>query len=181
MRSILTLAALGGALIATACSGGGYGGGGITYGGGGGGGGTQSCATSPLSGPITVTAALGISSCNDTTAGVVLGFSDSGAKAQVIVVHTNQNIKFHNGEGFPHSADLLGTFASQSSWPGSYSGAPAASAGGTAISASGFSTGALAGGADSATYTTGSATGMYMIGCRFHYNSNGMRTLIVVQ
>jgi len=43
-----------------------------------------------------------------------------------------------------------------------------------------FSTGALSSGTKSVLYNTG-LPGLYMVGCAFHYNSNGMRTVIIVK
>jgi hypothetical protein len=83
------------------------------------------------------------------------------------------------GSALPqHTASFIQT------WSGSFPANPTipstASAPGASISSAGFSTGTLNPGQTSAVYSSGTP-GMFIFGCFFHYASNGMRTVIIVQ
>jgi plastocyanin len=100
--------------------------------------------------------------------------------SQVIsVTHSSTNsIQFTNLDFQPHTAASLGV------WSGSYPSNgpnPAAtpSPKGTDISAPGFTTGNLDPGKNSKKYAA-NVPGFYIIGCAYHYNSDNMRTVIIV-
>jgi len=171
--------------LAAGCGGGGGvyggGGGGGGYGGGGGGGGAADCSVAPAMGPVTIDVNLGLTSCNDSTYGLVLGYSTpaDAVKSHVIKLHVGSTVVFTNTGNIAHTADDLGT----TSFPASDTVPLAQAAAGTDISAANFSTGTLnaAGmaGSSSPVYNAGVA-GIYYFGCNFHYVSNGMRTVIIV-
>ncbi|MBV8082051.1 MAG: hypothetical protein JO293_02275 [Candidatus Eremiobacteraeota bacterium] len=177
------LTALAAAILVAGC------GGSSSYGGGGGGGGgcaygqvcptpvpspaKTDCAVAPA-GNVTIDLYYGLSSCNDTTFGMVEGFSTDNAHSQVIKIATGSTVQFTATVNGPHSADLLGnTFTAADNNP------EIASPAGTDISTANFSTGTLNDGQTSAVYHA-SVAGMYFFGCHFHY-SLGMRTVIIVQ
>ena len=184
------------ALALAACGGGGYGGGGGTiagckagYGGGGNGSGSGCVGNpAPSPSPSPVAAVVGVrltgeSATTDSTFGTVLGYQLglSGTTSQVIHLTANTSVQFSNGDAtLPHTASFIGT------WSGSYPAAfPAANLGATAsaagstISTANFSSGNLDPGASSLVYNSGGA-GMLIFGCFYHYDSNQMRTVIVV-
>jgi hypothetical protein len=125
---------------------------------------------------------IGLSKCNDTTFGLVLGFSAAGAASNVVKVPAGMPIVFINKDTtYMHTADSLGA-----SFPGSYgmgtTAQRAASAAGTLINDPNFSTGTLAlNGGTSAVYTVPAKGTITLLGCYFYYNSFGMRTAIIAQ
>jgi hypothetical protein len=154
--------------------------------GGGGGGCTYGCPAPPpptgtdcsavASGaPVTIDLNVALAACIDKTYTSVLGFSLDDAHSQVIKIPVNSNVVFAAMTGGPHTADLLG-----SSFPATDTNPATASPAGTDISSMNFSTGPLNTGSSSAVYHAG-VTGIYFFGCHFHYNSNGMRTVLIVQ
>ena len=115
--------------------------------------------------------------------GKVLGYfkGTTSKVSQVVLLSANTNVVFTNVDSFAHTASFLGDATRKSApWPSSFNGTDKASAAGTAIGTTNFSTGTLNGGKSSAVYTTGSP-GFYMFGCFFHYDSSGMRTVIIVR
>ncbi|MDQ6767137.1 MAG: hypothetical protein M3Z41_04955 [Candidatus Eremiobacteraeota bacterium] len=185
------------AVTVAACGGGGGAtgfGGCLGYGGGGGGStGTGNCVGHPLSSPTPATAAqpvglllTGESAVTVAPYGSLVGFfngTNGNAPNGSGTVHltANMTVQFHNVEatgGQPHTASFIQT------WGGSFPASPTipttASAAGTSISSAGFSSGNLNPGAVSAVYNAGGA-GMFIFGCAYHYSSNGMRTVVIVQ
>ncbi len=189
------------ATIAFAGCGGGYGGGtGIgcaSYGGGGGGGGGGNCSGNPNPSPTVDPQAQPVSllltgenPVNVSPYGTVLGYSNgmspsSPSGSNVVNLTANQAVQFGNVEPSgslfgAHTASSLGPWNGSSFPPnGPTSAQQNASPAGTSISAAGFSTGAINPGKVSLVYNSGSA-GMIVLGCFFHYNSNGMRTVVIV-
>jgi len=168
--------------------------GGSTYGagfgqnnGGGGGGGTTDCVTAIAPAGTEI---IGINltnptqdACDDTTFSFVKAYFGGATvtTSQVIsVTHSSTDvIQFTNLDIQPHTAASLGA------WSGSYPGTgpdPAATASpkNTDISAPGFTTGNLDPATTSKNYVA-NVPGMYVIGCAYHYQSDSMRTVIIVQ
>ena len=153
---------------------------------GGGGGGTTDCVTAI---PPASTEIIGVNltnptqdACDDTVYSFVKGYFGGGviATSQVIsVTHSTSIIQFTNLDIQPHTAASLGP------WSGSYpSSGPSAAATpspkNTDISATGFTTGNIDPGTSSKNYVA-NVPGFYIIGCAYHYNSDNMRTVIIVQ
>jgi plastocyanin len=115
--------------------------------------------------------------------GVVLGYFNGklSINSEVVKLPAATNVVFYNVDaGHPHTASFLGNATSTNApWPQFFNGSSQASPAGTAIGTTNWSTGALAPKAKSKIYTSGSP-GFYMVGCAFHYNTNGMRTVIIV-
>jgi plastocyanin len=115
--------------------------------------------------------------------GSVLGYFNglTSTSSEVVSVPTGQRIRFFNVDtSRPHTASLLGVATSTvAAWPASFDGSATQSPASTAISTKGFSTGVLQPGTHSLLYSTG-APGFFMFGCAIHYNSNKMRTVIIV-
>jgi len=121
----------------------------------------------------------------DPTYGAVLGyFNSAGAintASQVVHLTAAMPTVFQNFDGQPHTASFLGdATASSASFPAHFNGSGTASPANTVISTTNFSSGTLNAGAVSAQYDSG-PPGFYMFGCAFHYDSFGMRTVIIVQ
>lgn len=120
--------------------------------------------------------------CTDPTYLAVTGYF-AGTKvvaSQVIslTASSTDQIQFSNLDLQPHTANDLGA------WSGAYPAATpnpnrTASPAGTDISNPKFTTGAINGGATSLSYVA-DVPGVYVFGCAFHYNSNNMRTVIIV-
>lgn len=123
----------------------------------------------------------GQAACNDMTYQAVKGYFGGNAitTSQVVsVTHSATNaIQFVNLDSQPHTATSLGP------WSGSYPVAGPAlgtpSPKNTDISASGWSTGNLNPSQKSKLYLA-NVPGFYVIGCAYHYNSDNMRTVIIV-
>lgn len=186
------------AMIAAACGGGGGSSvnGGTScaqqYGGGGGGGssGSGSCSH-PSPTPAASAATVGIDLTGETpqtTAhdGTVLGFfngtnPNTPNGSTVVTLTAATNVQFENVDASqPHTASFLGPFTG--SYPASFTNTngPTASAAGVSISSPNFSAGNINPGGVSAVYSTG-GSGVFIFGCAYHYVSNGMRTVIMVQ
>jgi plastocyanin len=120
----------------------------------------------------------------DPRYGLILGYfkGKTSTTSQVVVLPMGRNVKFQNFDFFAeHTASFLGDATKNSApWPSPFNGSGIPSPKGTAIGTAGFSTGVLRFGDRSKVYTTG-APGFYMFGCFFHYDSNGMRTVIIVR
>jgi plastocyanin len=116
--------------------------------------------------------------------GKVLGYfkGTTSKTSQVVVLATGTNVVFKNVDsGDPHTVSFLGDATkTMAPWPHSFNGSSSVSTAGTAIGTPNFSTGPLSPGTSSLVYTTGSP-GFYMVGCAFHYDLFGMRTVIVVK
>src|SRR5437870_9382589 len=102
--------------------------------------------------------------------------------SQIISVGMGRSVKFVNvDDNDAHTASFLGdATAHMAPSPAHFNGSSTASPAGTAIGTHGFSTGPLNPHQASALYSTG-LPGFYMIGCFFHYDSNRMRTVIIVR
>jgi hypothetical protein len=120
-------------------------------------------------------------SFDDPNYGVELGYAiGNTTQTQTISAAAGESILFHNYDTIPHTASFLGDATMNNApWPKSFSGGMTASPAGTAIGTSGFSSGTISPGKNSAYYETG-VTGFYMIGDGYDYNANKMRTVIVV-
>jgi hypothetical protein len=133
------------------------------------------CSAVASGAPVTIDLNVGLAACDDTTYTSVLGFSLDNTHSQVIKIPVNSNVVFAAMTGGPHTADLLG-----SSFPAMDTNPATAAPAGTDISSANFSTGPLNTGSSSAVYHA-AVTGIYYFGCHFHYTSNGMRTVLIVQ
>ena len=125
----------------------------------------------------------GEQSFNDPSYGFELGYFDGtkSTTSQTVSLNSGESVRFQNVDSvLTHTASFLGD-ASQNSapWPSTFDGSSTQSPAGTVISTIGFSTGPLARGKSSLVYETG-IPGFYMFGCAFHYDSNEMRTVIIV-
>jgi hypothetical protein len=189
--SIQRLAVVGALVLALAstiagCAGGATYPAGFGKSGGGGGGGTSNCVTAI---PPAGTEIIGINltnpnqaACDDTTYSSVKAYFGGGVvtTSQVIsVTRSTSIIQFTNLDIQPHTAASLGP------WSGSYpangpNAAATPSPKNTDISAPGFTTGNLDPSATSKNYVA-NVPGFYIIGCAYHYNSDNMRTVIIVQ
>jgi plastocyanin len=122
----------------------------------------------------------------DPTYGRVLGYFNSSGTinttSQVVHLTAATNMVFQNFDnGIPHTASFLGNAsASGATFPSSFNGSATQSPANTVISTQNFSTGALNAGSSSLQYNAG-PPGFYMFGCAFHYDSDGMRTVVIVQ
>lgn len=120
---------------------------------------------------------------NDFRYGQVLGYFRglTNTHSQVIGLTANQNVQFYNVDSFrPHTISFLGNATSHSApWPSSFNGSSTMSPRHTAIGTKNFSSGPVSPGGKSVVYSAG-MPGFYMFGCAFHYNSNMMRTVIIV-
>jgi plastocyanin len=102
--------------------------------------------------------------------------------SQVVVVPSGTKVVFKNVDAsLPHTAAFLGDATNNSApWPAHFNGGTSQSPAGAALNSSQFTTGTLTPGNKSLVYTTG-APGFYMFGCQFHYDPDGMRTVIIVR
>ena len=125
----------------------------------------------------------GEQSFNSPTYGLVLGYfkGKTSTLSQIVKLPASTPVVFFNVDTLhPHTASFLGDATMQgANWPTTFNGSSTPSPAGTAIGTTNWSTGAMVPGGKSKKYTTGSP-GFYMIGCAFHYDSNGMRTVIIV-
>jgi plastocyanin len=121
--------------------------------------------------------------CTDQTYQTVTAYfgGTTLVTSQVIgLTHSPSNIvEFKNIDNQPHTAANLGP------WTGSYPAQgpnPAATPSPKLadISTSGFTAGNLNPGSTSRHYTA-NVPGIYVFGCAYHYLSNNMRTVIIVQ
>lgn len=116
--------------------------------------------------------------------GQVLGYFKGkvSTTSQVVSLFADTPVRFFNVDAsFPHTASFLGDATRNSApWPQSFNGSSTASPAGTPIGTTNWSTGSLLPGGRSKLYNTG-MPGFYMIGCAFHYNTHGMRTVVIVK
>lgn len=126
----------------------------------------------------------GESSFTSKRYGVVLGYfkGKTSFTSQVISLFASTPVRFFNVDTLhAHTLSFLGDATMNGApWPQSFNGSFNQSSAGTAIGTTSFSTGILNPGTKSLLYTTG-MPGFYMVGCYFHYNTNGMRTVIIVK
>lgn len=117
----------------------------------------------------------------DPNYGFELGYAvGTGTKTQTISLTAGESVRFTNLDTIPHSAAFLGNASpSPLTWPATFNGSTTQSPAGTAIGTTNWATGSLSAGQNSPIYETG-LPGFYMIGCQYHYNTNEMRTVIVV-
>jgi plastocyanin len=122
----------------------------------------------------------------DPAYGRVLGYFNSSGSinttSQVVHLTAATNMDFQNFDnGTPHTASFLGNAsATGATFPPSFNGSATQSPANTVISTANFSSGALSAGSTSLQYNSG-PPGFYMFGCAFHYDSDGMRTVVIVQ
>jgi hypothetical protein len=99
----------------------------------------------------------------------------------VVTLTAATNVQFNNVDpALPHTASFLGPWSG--SYPASFTNTNGvtASAGGTSISSPNFSAGNINPGTASAVYSTG-GSGVFIFGCAYHYLSNHMQTVVMVQ
>ncbi len=120
----------------------------------------------------------------DPRYGFVIGYfkGKTSTTSQIVTLPTATSVKFFNEDTVrPHTVSFLGNATKSSApWPALFNGSTTKSPAGTNIGTANWSTGALSPGKASAVYNTG-PPGFYMVGCGFHYNSNMMRTVIIVK
>ncbi len=123
-------------------------------------------------------------STNDPHYGSILGYFNGTTSMTSLLVSLTAGdpVQFMNVDTVnPHTVAFLGNAtATHAPWPTTFTGGITASAAGTFIGTPGFTTGTLNPGQKSKIYYAG-GPGFYMIGCFFHYVSNGMRDVIVVR
>ena len=146
---------------------------------------TDGATTDSGTGTLTVGIRLnGEAGIIDNRYGLILGYfkGKTSITSEVVVLPMGRNVRFINEDFFAeHTASFLGDATKNSApWPSQFNGSGSPSPRGTAIGTTGFSTGVLLFGHRSALYTTG-LPGFYMFGCFFHYDSNEMRTVIIVR
>jgi plastocyanin len=116
--------------------------------------------------------------------GRVLGYfkGKTSTLSEIVSLPSSTEVRFFNVDpSFEHTASFLGDATQNGApWPSSFNGSSTKSPAGTAIGTTNWSTGALLAGGHSVLYNTG-MPGFYMIGCAFHYNLDGMRTVIIVK
>ena len=127
----------------------------------------------------------GESATADPTYGTVLGYFNStgtiNTTSGVIALTTAMPAVFRNFDTIPHTASFLGDASGNgATFPLHFNGSGAASPANTVISTASFSSGTLNAGSSSLQYNSG-PPGFYMFGCAFHYDSHGMRTVVIVQ
>ena len=120
----------------------------------------------------------------DSRYGFVIGYfkGKTSTTSQIVSLPAATPVKFFNVDTVrPHTVSFLGNATkTMAPWPATFNGSSTKSPAGTNIGTASFSTGPLNPGTKSALYNTG-APGFYMVGCFFHYNSNSMRTVIIVK
>jgi len=125
----------------------------------------------------------GEKSFNSPTYGLVLGYFNgkTSTKSEIVKLTAATTVVFNNVDTIhPHTASFLGNAsANGANWPPSFDGSSQPAPAGTVISTTSFSTGPMSPGLKSKKYSSG-PPGFFMFGCAFHYNSNGMRTVIIV-
>ncbi|MGH7707464.1 MAG: hypothetical protein ACREM6_05990 [Vulcanimicrobiaceae bacterium] len=150
--------------------------------GGGGGGSTPSGGPSPIATPPpttqqVVTLALpstSIGSRMDATYGLIGGFTQQG-RSQILGFAPGAQIMIFNGQStLAHTFNAIAANGS-TTFPATIG---LSSANGGSTISDGFRSGSVAGGALLGPFTL--AAGTYFVGCAFHYNSDNMRTVLVV-
>lgn len=126
----------------------------------------------------------GESSFHSNNYGTVLGYfrGTKSLTSQVVSLTAATTVVFHNVDSSrPHTASFLGNATKNvAHFPALFNGGSVKSPAGSTLNSTKFSTGPLNPGSVSAKYNSGSP-GFYMFGCAFHYDSNGMRTVIIVK
>ena len=126
---------------------------------------------------------LSINPCTDNVYQQVIGYMASVTSVTGAVIglthSSTDQVQFKNIDSQPHTAANLGA------WSGSYptNGPPVTatpSPTGMDISVAGFTAGNLNPGQKSKKYVA-NVPGVYVFGCAYHYVSNNMRTVIIVQ
>ncbi len=123
---------------------------------------------------------------NDPTYGTLLGYFDSNGgpsnMSSVVNLTASTPVYFHNFDDVnPHTASFLGDASvNGANFPSTFTGSASQSPAGAIISTTDFSSGNLNPNQKSLIYNSG-PPGYYMFGCAYHYISNGMRTVIIVQ
>ena len=121
---------------------------------------------------------------NDPVYGTVLGYflTHNSQVSQVITVPAGADIIFFNKDpSLTHTVSFLGDATQNGApWPPMFNGSSTQSPPYSWIGATNFSTGPIPPNGKSPPYETG-FPGFYMIGCAYHYDSNGMRTIIIVR
>jgi plastocyanin len=170
--AVLTLAACGGGGSSGSGGGGGYGGGPLP---------TSAPSSSPAPGAHIVSISLpgGIGVEMDPTwKGPIGGYSQT-TFSQVLGFPVGTVVTLKNiSASTPHTFNVIATSAGP---PANFPASPGLSttpSGGNTLAA-GYASGAIAGGGT--VNVTLANAGMYLIGCAFHYASNQMRDVIVVQ
>lgn len=126
-------------------------------------------------GPVTgSTVTIDVNLTNDPAGATPAGIG-AGYAPVATTVAVGDGIRFHNTDGFAHTATAIAGAAFPTAFPFS---AAALVASGTTLSG-GFSTGSLAAGASSQRLVA-DRTGTYLFGCFYHYGSP-MRAAIVVR
>ncbi|HEY5095051.1 MAG TPA: hypothetical protein VII69_08055 [Candidatus Eremiobacteraceae bacterium] len=115
--------------------------------------------------------------------GRILGYFNGKTSftSEIVQLTAATTVVFNNVDTVaPHTASFLGKAThSMAPWPSSFDGSSTQAAAGTVISTPMFSTGPLSPGTKSLKYNSGSP-GFFMFGCFYHYNLDGMRTVIIV-
>jgi plastocyanin len=107
------------------------------------------------------------------------GSTVTGSQVISLTASSSDVVQFANVDIQPHTATDLGT------WTGAYPQVTpnpnkTASPANTDISSTKFTTGPINPGSTSLDYKA-DVPGVYVLGCAFHYNSDNMRTIIIVQ
>ncbi len=127
----------------------------------------------------------GESSVHNSHYGTILGYFNgtTATTTSLVMLTAGDPVQFTNVDSLqPHTVSFLGdATATSAPWPSTFTGGGTTpSPAGTAINTPGFTTGQLNPGHRSNIYDSG-GPGFYMVGCFFHYQSNTMRDVIVVQ
>lgn len=121
--------------------------------------------------------------CTDPTYQAVKGYFSGGtvraSQVMSVTASAGDSIVFSNIDIQPHTANDLGV------WTGAFPQVTpnpnkTPSPAGTDISNPKFTTGAINPGSTSLAYVA-DVPGVYVIGCAFHYNSDDMRTVVIVK
>ncbi|TAM78076.1 hypothetical protein EPN44_01720 [bacterium] len=175
-RGILVTAFAAVAALA-ACGGGGSGGGGTAYT-------PPSSNPSPTSPPTSTQQVISmalpqstIGQVTDPTWGLVGGFTQSTG-SQVLAFAPGAQVMLKNlATSIPHTLDVIASGVTPGAPFPSLS--PSLSAAGGSTIGAGFASGSLNGGQLAGPFTL--AQGTYFIGCAYHYLSNAMRDVLIVQ
>jgi hypothetical protein len=115
--------------------------------------------------------------------GRILGYFNgkTSQNSEIVQLTAATNVVFNNVDTLaPHTASFLGNATHNSApWPTSFNGSSTQAPAGTVISTASFSTGPMSPGTHSLKYNSG-GPGFFMFGCFYHYNLDGMRTVIIV-
>lgn len=137
--------------------------------------GLTACTPGSLAGGGALATSIVPASARTTTIDVNLTNDSDGYAPQIAIVAVGDRVRFHNSDGFAHTATSIAGSAFPSAYP--FDGS-ALQARGDGLSR-GFSTGSLVAGALSQTFVADVA-GTYRFGCFYHYGSP-MRATIEVR